>query len=91
MGLLFGLIVATSMLAPAAAGGLLTWSWQGAVWAFFWAGLVRISLLHHVTWSINSICHVVGERPFELRNGDKAATSPSRRAIKAPICSMPSR
>jgi len=70
---LFGLIVAASMLAPAAAGGLITWSWQGAVWAFFWAGLVRISLLHHVTWSINSICHVVGERPFELRNGDKAA------------------
>jgi stearoyl-CoA desaturase (delta-9 desaturase) len=70
---LFPLIVAASMLAPAAAGGLLTWSWQGALWAFFWAGLVRVSLLHHVTWSINSICHVVGERPFELRKGDKAA------------------
>ncbi len=70
---LFPLIVAASMLAPAAAGGLITMSWQGALWAFFWAGLVRVSLLHHVTWSINSICHVVGERPFELRKGDKAA------------------
>jgi stearoyl-CoA desaturase (delta-9 desaturase) len=70
---LFPLIVAATMLAPAAAGGLITMSWQGALWAFFWAGLVRVSFLHHVTWSINSICHVVGERPFELRKGDKAS------------------
>ncbi len=70
---LFPLIVACSLLVPAAAGGLISWSWQGALSAFFWAGLVRVSLLHHVTWSINSICHVVGERPFETRDGDKAA------------------
>jgi stearoyl-CoA desaturase (delta-9 desaturase) len=70
---LFPLIVIASMLTPALAGGLITWSWQGALTAFFWAGLVRVSLLHHITWSINSICHVVGERPFELREGDKAA------------------
>jgi stearoyl-CoA desaturase (delta-9 desaturase) len=49
-------------------GGLVTWSWQGAVSAFFWASLVRISLLHHVTWSINSICHTIGERPFKSRD-----------------------
>jgi stearoyl-CoA desaturase (delta-9 desaturase) len=48
-------------------------SWAGAATAFFWAGLVRVSLLHHVTWSINSVCHVVGERPFAVRKGDKAA------------------
>ncbi len=70
---LFPLITVVSMLAPALAGGLITWSWQGALTAFFWAGLVRVSLLHHITWSINSICHVYGERPFELREGDKAA------------------
>jgi Fatty-acid desaturase len=70
---LFPLITAASMVTPALAGGLLTWSWQGALTAFFWGGLVRVSLLHHVTWSINSICHVYGERPFELREGDKAA------------------
>jgi stearoyl-CoA desaturase (Delta-9 desaturase) len=70
---LFPVLVVTSVLAPALAGGLLTWSWQGALSAFFWAGLVRISLLHHVTWSINSICHVFGEQPFEMREGDKAA------------------
>jgi len=72
VGQLFPLMVVTSMFAPAVAGGLITWSWQGALTAFFWAGLVRVSLLHHITWSINSICHVVGERPFETRDGDKA-------------------
>jgi stearoyl-CoA desaturase (Delta-9 desaturase) len=70
---LFPLIVALSLLAPAAAGGLITWSWQGALTAFFWAGLVRVSLLHHITWSINSICHVFGDHPFETREGDRAA------------------
>jgi stearoyl-CoA desaturase (delta-9 desaturase) len=41
------------------------------VTAFFWAGLVRIAFLHHVTWSVNSVCHLIGERPFASR--DKAA------------------
>jgi stearoyl-CoA desaturase (delta-9 desaturase) len=67
----FPLWVAVSLLAPPLAGFLLTWSWQGALTAFFWGSLVRVSLLHHVTWSINSICHTLGERPFLSR--DKSA------------------
>lgn len=61
------LIVLFSFGAPAVAGGLWgegTWDTAAAWSAFFWAGLVRIGLLHHVTWSINSICHVSGARPF---------------------------
>ncbi|MGC5052525.1 acyl-CoA desaturase [Micromonospora sp. DT48] len=69
----FPVLVIVSVLGPAAMGWLLTWSWQGALTALFWAGLVRISLLHHVTWSINSVCHVYGERPFMMRHGDRAA------------------
>ncbi|MGN6331359.1 MAG: acyl-CoA desaturase [Motilibacteraceae bacterium] len=65
---MFPYLVLVSLLAPALLGGLLSWSWQGAVTAFFWAGLVRIAVLHHVTWSINSICHAVGERPFKSRD-----------------------
>jgi stearoyl-CoA desaturase (delta-9 desaturase) len=61
-------LVAASLLLPALLGGLLSWSWQGAVTAFFWASLVRVALLHHVTWSINSICHTLGERPFRSRD-----------------------
>jgi stearoyl-CoA desaturase (delta-9 desaturase) len=69
----FPLIVTTSILLPAVIGGLVTWSWQGALSGLFWAGLVRIALLHHVTWSINSVCHVYGERPFLTRDGDRAS------------------
>ena len=67
----FPLWVAVSMATPLVLGGLLTWSWQGALTGFFWGSLVRVSLLHHVTWSINSICHTVGDRPFVSR--DKSA------------------
>jgi hypothetical protein len=38
-----------------------------------WAGLVRVTLLQHVTWSVNSLCHVVGARPFTTRRHDRAA------------------
>lgn len=67
----FPMWVAVSLALPLVLGGLLTMSWQGALTAFFWGSLVRVSLLHHVTWSINSICHTVGERPFLSR--DKSA------------------
>lgn len=66
-------LVLVSLLAPAIAGGLITWSFTGALTAFFWGSLVRVAFLHHVTWSINSVCHVVGERPFETRDDDRAA------------------
>lgn len=67
---LFGALVAISLLTPAVIGGLVSQSWMGAVSGFFWAGLIRMALLHHVTWSVNSICHVIGERPFATK--DKA-------------------
>jgi stearoyl-CoA desaturase (Delta-9 desaturase) len=64
----FPLWSALRLLAPAALGGLLSWSWWGGVTAFFWAGLVRVGVLHHVTWSVNSICHMIGSRPWTLRD-----------------------
>ncbi|MGK3203555.1 acyl-CoA desaturase [Amycolatopsis sp. MEPSY49] len=67
----FWLWITLSLALPAVLGGLLSWSWWGVVTAFFWAGLVRIAFLHHVSWSVNSICHLIGERPFASR--DKAA------------------
>ncbi|HYP25048.1 MAG TPA: acyl-CoA desaturase [Actinomycetota bacterium] len=54
-----------SFLLPPAIGGLVTGTWWGALTAFLWASLARIFLLHHVTWSINSICHFYGKRPYE--------------------------
>jgi stearoyl-CoA desaturase (Delta-9 desaturase) len=61
-------LVAASLLAPPLIGGLWSMSWQGAVTAFFWATLVRIAFLHHITWSINSICHTFGKTDFEVRD-----------------------
>ena len=64
----FPSLVLFSLLAPAVLGGLITWSLTGALTAFLWASLVRIAVLHHVTWSINSICHMIGERPYASRD-----------------------
>lgn len=65
---LFPLWVAVSLISPAVLGGLLTWSWHGAVTAFFWASIIRVGMVHHVTWSINSVCHVWGKHPFMTRD-----------------------
>src|SRR5664280_573202 len=48
----FPIWVAVSMLTPPVLGGLISWSWHGAITAFFWASLVRVGLLHHTTWAI---------------------------------------
>ncbi|WP_445942203.1 acyl-CoA desaturase [Pseudonocardia sp. T1-2H] len=61
-------IAIASIVTPGVIGGLATWSWQGALTAFLWAGLVRVALLHHVTWCINSVCHIWGDRPFAARD-----------------------
>ena len=70
---LFPVLSLASVFLPAGLGFALTGSWRGALTAFFWASLVRIALLHHVTWSINSICHVYGQRPFATKGSDRAA------------------
>ena len=60
----FTLWATIGLLFPALLGGLLTWSWTGALLGFIWGGLARVFLVHHVTWSINSICHIWGGKPF---------------------------
>jgi stearoyl-CoA desaturase (delta-9 desaturase) len=65
---LFPVWVATSLLLPALLGGLISWSWVGVLTAFFWASIIRVGLLHHITWSINSICHTWGQRPFKTKD-----------------------
>jgi stearoyl-CoA desaturase (delta-9 desaturase) len=58
-----------SLLVPTALGFVLHgFTAEGALRGLVWGGLVRIFLLHHVTWSINSICHAVGKRPFKSRD-----------------------
>jgi len=68
---LFPALVAVTLLLPPLIGGLWGMSIHGALTAFFWASLVRVALLHHVTWAINSICHTFGAEEFEVRDKSK--------------------
>lgn len=61
---LFPVWAAASLAIPFCIGWALSGSMIGAVTALVWAGIVRMAALHHVTWSVNSICHVFGRRPF---------------------------
>ncbi len=60
--------MALSLLLPGVIGGLITMSWWGALMGFVWGGLIRIAVVHHITWSVNSVCHIWGSRPFESRD-----------------------
>lgn len=62
---LFPLWVVLTFALPPLIGFAVTGTLPGAVTAGIWGSLVRVFMLHHVTWSINSICHFYGNRPFE--------------------------
>ncbi len=70
VNVLFLVWVSAGLLLPALLGGLLTGTWTGAWLGLLWGGLARIFLVHHVTWSINSVCHLWGFRPY--RSGDQS-------------------
>jgi stearoyl-CoA desaturase (Delta-9 desaturase) len=53
-----------SLAIPAALGFAFSGTAGGAARGLVWGGLVRVFFLHHVTWSINSICHFFGRRRF---------------------------
>jgi len=62
IGELFPLLALASLAVPFGIGFAISGSWVGAVTALVWAGLVRMAVLHHVTWSVNSLCHTFGKR-----------------------------
>ncbi len=62
----FGFWVVTGIVGPAGLGFALTGTLRGALEAALWGGPVRIFLAHHVTWSINSVCHFFGTRRFAV-------------------------
>ncbi len=71
---LFPLWAALSMLIPTVLGGLITMSWMGALLGFIWGGLIRILVVHHITWSVNSVCHLWGTRPY--KSHDESRNNP---------------
>src|SRR5215204_3173241 len=64
----FPLIVVASLAIPAVIGGLLSWSLWGAFNGMLWGGFARIFFQHHVTWSVNSVCHFFGKRRFDVED-----------------------
>ena len=60
--------VVLGLAIPAAIGYLITGTVAGAATGLLWGGLVRLFFVHHVTWSVNSICHFMGTRRFEVED-----------------------
>jgi len=61
---LFPVWVTLGLVIPAILGGVITLSWAGVLTGLIWGGLIRVFLVDHVTWSVNSACHLWGFRPF---------------------------
>ena len=65
---LFPLFAVLSLAIPFGVGWAITGTFAGALTALIWAGLVRMFVFHHVTWSINSLCHMFGTKPFKTKD-----------------------
>jgi stearoyl-CoA desaturase (delta-9 desaturase) len=65
---LFPVVALASLALPFALGYLLAGTLTGAITALVWAGLVRMALLHHVTWGVNSLCHTFGRRSDDTKD-----------------------
>jgi stearoyl-CoA desaturase (Delta-9 desaturase) len=62
----FPVLVVAGLAIPALAGYAVSGTLAGAALGLLWGGLVRVFFVHHVTWSINSVCHFMGSRRFEV-------------------------
>ena len=58
-------VILATLAIPTALAGLVTMTWQGALLGLIWGGFARMFMTHHITWSINSICHLFGTRDFQ--------------------------
>lgn len=65
--------VVASFVAPAAIAGLVTMSWSGLWLGLLWGGFARMLFTQHITWSINSFCHIFGKRDYE--SGDQSTNN----------------
>ena len=60
-----------TLLVPFGLGYALTGRFTGGLVLFLWAGVLRVGLLHHVTWMTNSLCHAFGRRPFDTKDASR--------------------
>jgi stearoyl-CoA desaturase (delta-9 desaturase) len=62
----YHLVAIATLAVPFLLGLAVTGAWAGALTALLWGGLVRAFVLHHITWSVNSVCHFFGRRRFAI-------------------------
>ena len=70
---LFPVMCVLSLGVPALTGWAITGTAAGALGGFIWGGLVRVFVLQHATFAVNSACHIWGTRPFKTRRTDRAS------------------
>lgn len=63
--------VLASLAIPTILGGLISMSWFGALLGLVWGGFVRMFITHHITWSINSVCHIFGRRDYDSEDDSR--------------------
>jgi stearoyl-CoA desaturase (delta-9 desaturase) len=64
------LVVSLGLVLPAAVGGWMGGA-SGAFDGFIFGGLLRMFLVQHVTWSINSVCHRWGSQPYQVKDASR--------------------
>ena len=65
--------IVLGLVVPAVLGGLMAGAWRGVLEGLLTGGVLRLVLGQHATWCINSLCHLVGSRPF--RTGDRSTNN----------------
>lgn len=65
---LFPLWVVLGLVVPGLIAWAVTGTWTGALLGMLWGGAVRMFFVHHVTWSVNSVCHIWGRQEFRSRD-----------------------
>lgn len=63
--------VALGLILPAVIGGVVYQSWTGVISGLLWGGLVRMFVLEHIVWAINSFLHMFGTRPYASRENSR--------------------
>jgi stearoyl-CoA desaturase (Delta-9 desaturase) len=64
----YAIYAIAGLVAPAVVVALVTGSWAGLLTGFLWGGLVRVFLVNHIVWSVNSICHCFGRQPYQTHD-----------------------
>ncbi len=69
---LFPVMCVVSLAAPTLIAWAITGTLAGALGGLIWGGLVRVFVLQHSTFAVNSACHLWGKRPYATNDDDRA-------------------